>query len=291
MVMDIRFEKVDFTYQPNTPFEQRALFDIDLMIKENSYTALVGHTGSGKSTLLQHLNALIKPTSGIVHIGDRQIKPDTNNKNLKPIRKKVGIVFQFPEAQLFEETVAKDIAFGPKNFGVSEEDARDLAKETLEQVGLDETYLERSPFELSGGQMRRAAIAGVLAMKPEVLVLDEPTAGLDPQGRKEMMDMFWRLHKEQKITIVLVTHLMDDVANYADYVYVLEKGRIVNSGQPHAVFQNLSWLKEKQLGVPTATEFAEKLNSRTALFFELPITADELADQLVALVGGQPYDE
>ena len=148
MVMDIRFEKVDFTYQPNTPFEQRALFDIDLMIKENSYTALVGHTGSGKSTLLQHLNALIKPTSGIVHIGDRQIKPDTNNKNLKPIRKKVGIVFQFPEAQLFEETVAKDIAFGPKNFGVSEEDARDLAKETLEQVGLDETYLERSPFEL-----------------------------------------------------------------------------------------------------------------------------------------------
>ncbi len=139
--------------------------------------------------------------------------------------------------------------------------------------------------------MRRVAIAGVLAMKPEVLVLDEPTAGLDPQGRKEMMDMFWRLHKEQKITIVLVTHLMDDVANYADYVYVLEKGRIVNSGQPHAVFQNLSWLKEKQLGVPTATEFAEKLNSRTALFSELPITADELADQLVALVGGQPYDE
>ena len=289
--MDIRFEKVNFTYQPNTPFEQRALFDIDLLIKENSYTALVGHTGSGKSTLLQHLNALIKPTEGTVQIGDRQIKPDTDNKNLKPIRKKVGIVFQFPEAQLFEETVARDIAFGPKNFGVSEEEATLLAKETLEQVGLDETYLERSPFELSGGQMRRVAIAGVLAMKPEVLVLDEPTAGLDPQGRKEMMDMFWRLHKEQQITIVLVTHLMDDVANYADFVYVLEKGRVVKCGEPKEVFQHLEWLKERQLGVPTATEFAEELRVKGIHFDELPITADALADQLVKLVGGTAHDE
>jgi energy-coupling factor transport system ATP-binding protein len=216
--MDIHFEKVDFTYQPNTPFEQRALFDLNLTIKDGSYTAIVGHTGSGKSTLLQHLNALVKPTRGTVKIGDRVITPETDNKNLKPIRKKVGIVFQFPEAQLFEETVERDIAFGPQNFGVSEADAKELARKMITMVGLEESYLQRSPFELSGGQMRRVAIAGVLAMEPEVLVLDEPTAGLDPQGRREMMAMFEQLHKEQGMTIVLVTHLMDDVANYADHV-------------------------------------------------------------------------
>ena len=223
--MDIRFKQVDFTYQPNTPFEQRALFDINLTIQDGSYTAIVGHTGSGKSTLLQHLNALVKPTKGQVTIGERVITPETDNKNLKPIRKKVGIVFQFPEAQLFEETVERDIAFGPKNFGVSDEEAKKLAKKMLDLVGLDEKYLQHSPFELSGGQMRRVAIAGVLAMEPEVLVLDEPTAGLDPKGRKEMMEMFSRLHKEHNMTIVLVTHLMDDVANYADHVIVLEKGQ------------------------------------------------------------------
>lgn len=289
--MDIHFEKVSFTYQPNTPFEQRALFDIDLLIKEGSYTALVGHTGSGKSTLLQHLNALVKPTSGSVQIGDRKITPETDNKNLKPIRKKVGIVFQFPEAQLFEETVARDIVFGPKNFGVGEEEALEIAKASLIQVGLDETYLNRSPFELSGGQMRRVAIAGVLAMKPEVLVLDEPTAGLDPQGRKEMMEMFWQLHKEQNITIVLVTHLMDDVANYADFVYVLEKGKIVKSGEPRKVFQDLNWLKEKQLGVPTATEFSELLSEKGIEMAKLPLTAEELADEIVRLSGGNAHDE
>lgn len=234
-----------------------------------------------KSTILQHLNALLKPTSGQVVIGERTITPETDNKNLKPIRKKVGIVFQFPEAQLFEETVARDIAFGPKNFGVTEEEAQALAKDTLALVGLDESYLERSPFDLSGGQMRRVAIAGVLAMKPEVLVLDEPTAGLDPQGRKEMMEMFWRLHQEQKMTIVLVTHLMDDVANYADAVYVLEKGRIVKSGAPKEVFQDVEWLHEKQLGVPTATDFARLLEKKGMAFTELPLTADELADWLV----------
>lgn len=242
--MDIRFKQVDFTYQPNTPFEQRALFDINLTIQDGSYTAIVGHTGSGKSTLLQHLNALVKPTKGQVTIGERVITPETDNKNLKPIRKKVGIVFQFPEAQLFEETVERDIAFGPKNFGVSDEEAKKLAKKMLDLVGLDEKYLQHSPFELSGGQMRRVAIAGVLAMEPEVLVLDEPTAGLDPKGRKEMMEMFSRLHKEHNMTIVLVTHLMDDVANYADHVIVLEKGQIVRAGAPQEVFQETQWLKK-----------------------------------------------
>lgn len=279
--MDIRFEQVDFTYQPNTPFEQRALFDLNLAIKNGSYTAIVGHTGSGKSTLLQHLNALVKPTKGTVTIGDRVIVPETNNKNLKPIRKKVGIVFQFPEAQLFEETVAKDIAFGPKNFGVSGEDAARLAAEMLELVGLDASYLERSPFELSGGQMRRVAIAGVLAMEPEVLVLDEPTAGLDPQGRKEMMEMFQRLHEERGMTIVLVTHLMDDVANYADHVIVLEQGQVVKAGTPQEVFQEIDWLKEKQLGVPTAATFAEKLLAKGFSFTELPLTAEALAEELL----------
>ncbi len=288
--MDIRFEQVGFTYQPNSPFEQRVLFDIDLAIKEGSCTALVGHTGSGKSTLLQHLNALLKPTSGTVTIGDRVITAETNNKNLKPIRQKVGIVFQFPEAQLFEETVERDIAFGPKNFGVPEEEANRLAAKTLEMVGLDESYLQRSPFDLSGGQMRRVAIAGVLAMEPEVLVLDEPTAGLDPQGRKEMMEMFARLHHENKITIVLVTHLMDDVADFSDYVYVLEKGTLVKQGTPREVFQEVEWLQAKQLGVPTATAFAQKLVTRGIHFDSLPLTSKELAEMLIAK-GGLPYDE
>lgn len=288
--MDIRFEQVGFTYQPNSPFEQRVLFDIDLAIKEGSYTALVGHTGSGKSTLLQHLNALLKPTSGTVTIGDRVITAETNNKNLKPIRQKVGIVFQFPEAQLFEETVERDIAFGPKNFGVPEEEANRLAAKTLEMVGLDESYLQRSPFDLSGGQMRRVAIAGVLAMEPEVLVLDEPTAGLDPQGRKEMMEMFARLHHENKITIVLVTHLMDDVADFSDYVYVLEKGTLVKQGTPREVFQEVEWLQAKQLGVPTATAFAQKLVTRGIHFDSLPLTSKELAEMLI-VKGGLPYDE
>ncbi|MGX7130901.1 MULTISPECIES: energy-coupling factor ABC transporter ATP-binding protein [Enterococcus] len=288
--MDIRFEKVDFTYQPHTPFEQRALFAIDLAIKEGTYTAIVGHTGSGKSTLLQHLNALLKPTDGTVTIGERTITPETDNKNLKPIRKKVGIVFQFPEAQLFEETVAKDIAFGPKNFGVPEEKAMALAKEYLNLVGLDDQYLNRSPFDLSGGQMRRVAIAGVLAMEPEVLVLDEPTAGLDPKGRKDMMEMFDRLHRDKKMTIILVTHLMDDVAEYADFMYILEKGHLVKSGTPQAVFQEVEWANEKKIGVPTATSFALELAKKGFSFEQLPITADELANQIVAQ-GGIAHDE
>ena len=279
--MDIIFEKVGFTYQKGTPFENRALFDIDMIIKEGSFTALVGHTGSGKSTVLQHLNALMKPSEGTVTIGDRVITSETNNKNLKSIRKQVGIVFQFPEAQLFEETVAKDIAFGPRNFGVSEEEATKLAKEMLPLVGLDESFMERSPFDLSGGQMRRVAIAGVLAMEPHTLVLDEPTAGLDPQGRKEMMDMFYRLHKEKGLTIVLVTHLMDDVADYADHMIILEKGTVVKEGTPREIFQDESWLKTKQLGVPAAVSFSNRLDERLSVLNTQPaLTAIELADSI-----------
>ncbi|MGX7060034.1 energy-coupling factor ABC transporter ATP-binding protein [Vagococcus humatus] len=282
--MDIQFEQVGYTYQPDTPFAFCALKDINLTIKEGSYTAIVGHTGSGKSTLLQHLNALIKPTAGVVKIGDRLITTDTPNKNLKEVRKEVGIVFQFPEAQLFEETIEKDVAFGPKNFGVEGEELKKVVRDSLQMVGLDDSYLERSPFELSGGQMRRVAIAGVLAMKPSVLVLDEPTAGLDPRGRKEMMGMFYDLHKEQGITIVLVTHLMDDVANFADYVIVLEKGQVIKQGLPKQVFTDTQWLTTQQLGVPAATTFAQQLMARGFQFDTIPLTTKELAQEIAKIL-------
>ncbi len=289
--MDITFEKVGYTYQKGTPFQNRALYDIDLHIKEGSFTALVGHTGSGKSTVLQHLNALMKPSEGTVTIGDRVITSQSNNKNLKGIRKKVGIVFQFPESQLFEETVAKDIAFGPKNFGASEEEGIELAKRMLPIVGLDASYMERSPFDLSGGQMRRVAIAGVLAMEPEVLVLDEPTAGLDPQGRKEMMDMFYQLYRTQGLTIILVTHQMDDVANYADHMVVLEKGTVIKEGAPQDVFKDAPWLESKQLGVPAAVSFGSLLSRKTGLIFnELPLTTADLADEIAKVLKQQPND-
>ena len=281
MAMDIRFKQVGFAYQAGTPFEMRALHDVTFSVKDGSYVAIIGHTGSGKSTILQHLNALLKPTEGIVELGDKTIDSTTGNKDLKPLRKKVGIVFQFPEAQLFEETVEKDIAFGPKNFGVSEEEALKIAAEVVKTVGLPEDVLKKSPFDLSGGQMRRVAIAGVLAMKPEVLVLDEPTAGLDPKGRLEMMEMFYRLNKEQKMTIILVTHQMNDVSDYADHVIVIESGNVVKEGSPKEVFSDASWLLEKQLGVPTTLAFVEKLKEKGWSTDKMPLTLDELANAIL----------
>ena len=281
MAMDIRFKQVGFAYQAGTPFEMRALHDVTFSVKDGSYVAIIGHTGSGKSTILQHLNALLKPTEGIVELGDKTIDSTTGNKDLKPLRKKVGIVFQFPEAQLFEETVEKDIAFGPKNFGVSEEEALKIAAEVVKTVGLPEEVLKKSPFDLSGGQMRRVAIAGVLAMKPEVLVLDEPTAGLDPKGRLEMMEMFYKLNKEQNMTIVLVTHQMNDVSDYADHVIVIESGNVVKEGSPKEVFSDASWLLEKQLGVPTTLAFVEKLKEKGWSTDKMPLTLDELADAIL----------
>ncbi|MBQ0835178.1 energy-coupling factor ABC transporter ATP-binding protein [Lactiplantibacillus pentosus] len=279
--MAITFKQVDFTYQPGTPFETKALSDINVTIPTGSYTALIGHTGSGKSTLLQHLNALLKPTSGTVTIGERVITPTTSNKDLKRLRQHVGIVFQFPESQLFEETVEKDIAFGPQNFGVSEADALKTAAEMLNLVGLDESLLSRSPFDLSGGQMRRVAIAGVLAMQPQVLVLDEPTAGLDPQGRLDMMEMFAKLRHERNLTVVLVTHQMDDVANYADNVIVMDQGKIVKTGTPRDIFKDPEWLTAHQLGLPKTTAFARTLQAQGWQFETLPLTEDELAHDLM----------
>ena len=275
--MGITLESVNYTYQAGTPFEGRALFDINLSIKEGSYTAFIGHTGSGKSTIMQLLNGLNVPTEGAVIVDDIKITADSKNKDIKPVRKKVGLVFQFPESQLFEETVLKDVAFGPQNFGVSIEEAKQLAREKLAMVGISEEFFEKNPFELSGGQMRRVAIAGILAMEPEVLVLDEPTAGLDPKGRRELMSLFKELN-QNGMTIVLVTHLMDDVANYADYVNVLESGQLVRSGYPKEVFQDVDFLESKQLGVPKITKFAQQLVKRGLQLESLPITIEEFAE-------------
>lgn len=228
--MDIKLQKLSFAYAPGTPFEKRALFDVDLAIASGSYQAIIGHTGSGKSTILQHLNALLKPTEGSIQIGDKVITAGKKEKDLRPIRQKVGIVFQFPEHQLFEETVLEDIIFGPMNFGVPEEEAMENARDLVKLVGLPEAVLEKSPFDLSGGQMRRVAIAGVLAMEPDVIVLDEPTAGLDPRGRKEIMDLFYQLHQKRNLTTILVTHSMEDAARYADQIAIMHEGRCVLTG-------------------------------------------------------------
>lgn len=278
--MGISLENVSYTYQSGTPFERRALFDMTVTIKDGSYTAFIGHTGSGKSTIMQLLNGLYLPTSGQVKVDDTIINSQSKNKEIKPIRKKVGLVFQFPESQLFAETVLEDIAFGPQNFGVSKEEAEQRALESLRLVGLSDELRDQNPFDLSGGQMRRVAIAGILAMQPDILVLDEPTAGLDPQGRKELMSLFKQLHLSG-ITIVLVTHLMDDVADYAPAVNVMEKGRLVLSGTPKDVFQKVAFLKEKQLGVPKITEFALQLQEKGYSFESLPITIEEFVEVLV----------
>ena len=275
--MGIILDNVSYTYQEGTPFASAALSDVSLSIEDGSYTAIIGHTGSGKSTILQLLNGLLVPTKGSVRVFDTLITPTSVNKQIRQIRKQVGLVFQFAENQIFEETVLKDVAFGPQNFGVSVEEAEAIAREKLALVGIDESLFERSPFELSGGQMRRVAIAGILAMEPSILVLDEPTAGLDPIGRKELMTLFKKLHQDG-ITIVLVTHLMDDVAEFADQVYVIEKGKLVKNGKPNLVFQNVEFMEKIQLGVPKITRFAQRLAERGVSFKQLPITIEEFKE-------------
>jgi len=277
--MGIALENVSFTYQEGTPLASTALSDVSLTIEDGSYTALIGHTGSGKSTILQLLNGLLVPSQGSVRVFDTLITSTSKNKEIRQIRKQVGLVFQFAENQIFEETVLKDVAFGPQNFGVSEEDAEKIAREKLALVGIDESLFDRSPFELSGGQMRRVAIAGILAMEPAILVLDEPTAGLDPLGRKELMNLFKKLH-QSGMTIVLVTHLMDDVAEYANQVYVMEKGRLVKGGKPSDVFQDVVFMEEVQLGVPKITAFCKRLADRGVSFKRLPIKIEEFKESL-----------
>lgn len=279
--MQITFQQVEYRYSFNTPFEKLALQDIDLTIPTGQFLAVIGHTGSGKSTLLQHLNGLLKPTEGVVQVGEHQIKAKQKQKSLKPVRQKVGIVFQFPEHQLFEETVLKDICYGPMNFGVSEAEAIRRAKELIVKVGLSEEVLTKSPFDLSGGQMRRVAIAGVLAMNPEVIVLDEPTAGLDPRGQREIMDMFYDLHKEKGLTTILVTHSMEDAAHYAEEIVIMQKGRLKRKGSPEEIFSSAEELFEMGLDVPDVVRFQYQFEHKTGK--KLPktcLTIEELASAI-----------
>ena len=275
--MEITFEHVTHSYDANSPMANLGLDDVSLKINDKKFTAIVGQTGSGKSTLVRHINALLKPTAGKIIVGDRVITSETNNKNLKPLRKKVGMVFQFPESQLFEETVYKELQ--------NESEAKDAAHKMIELVGLNQDYLQKSPFDLSGGQMRRVAIAGVLASNPETIILDEPTAGLDPVGRHEIMDLFKSLQTKGK-TIILITHNMDDVANYADEMAVMSQGKLVASGLPSDVFNSQKLLEDDLLTLPQSAQFAQSLAKKYFQFDKLPITIDELSAEIKQQVNG-----
>lgn len=282
--MSIKFKNVNYIYSPGTSMEKKGLDDISFELLDNSFVALIGHTGSGKSTLMQHFNALLKPSTGTINIAGCHITPQTGNKNLKKLRKEVGLVFQFPENQLFENTVLEDVKFGPNNFGASDEEAEAKAKKWLKQVGLSMDVLSKSPFELSGGQMRRVAIAGVMVNEPQILCLDEPGAGLDPRAREEMMKIFVDYQKAGH-TVILVTHNMDDVAKYADDVLVMEHGKLIKHDKPRKIFENEKWLKKHYLDEPTASLFASSLKGFK--FEENPLTINELVDGIKKNVQGE----
>jgi len=259
--MLIKIENLTHIYMQNTPFESTALQGINLEIDDGEFVGLIGHTGSGKSTLIQHLNGLLKPTEGSIIVDG--IRIDRNTRNLKELRRHVGLVFQYPEHQLFEETVYQDIAFGPKNLGLSAEEIDDRVREAMALVGLDfDSLKDRSPFELSGGQRRRVAIAGVIAMKPKILILDEPTAGLDPRGRDEILGQIKEFHNKFGLTIILVSHNMDDIARLVDRIIVMNKGRIALSGTPKEVFRHAGELEGMGLDIPQITRLMKKLNER-----------------------------
>lgn len=274
--MEIQLRHVDYFYGEKTAFERQALKDVSFTIPDKSFTAFIGHTGSGKSTIMKHLNGLLLPTNGEVKIGDFFLTSKTESAELKKIRKKVGLVFQFPEAQLFEETVLKDVSFGPKNYGASEEEAIRQAKEALRLVGMGEEYDQISPFDLSGGQMRRVAIAGILAMEPEVLVLDEPSAGLDPKGRLEMMEMFEFLNQERDVTVVLVTHNMNDVIRYANHVVMMDHGKSIKEGTPREIFSDEAFIEKHQLALPDLIRLAKDYEQLAKTKFDrLPLDDEE----------------
>ena len=259
--MSIKIENLTHVYMPKTPFEKKALDDVNLVIEDGEFLALIGHTGSGKSTLIQHLNGLLEPTSGRILVDDI----DLTNKETKltDIRKKIGLVFQYPEYQLFEETIEKDIAFGPNNLGLSQEEVSHRVKKSMEMVGLDyETYKDLSPFDLSGGQKRRVAIAGVIAMEPKVLILDEPTAGLDPKGRDDILEQIKILHEKYKMTIVLVSHSMEDVGKLAERIVVMNKGKVALMGKPAEIFKEVEILEEIGLAVPQVTYLMRALKEK-----------------------------
>ena len=278
--MSIKFENVSFTYSPGTAYEIHALKNINMEIRDGEFVGLIGHTGSGKSTLVQHFNGLMKATSGAIYYNDENIYKE--GYSMKKLRSKVGLVFQYPEHQLFEVDVLTDVCFGPKNQGCSKEEAEARAIKALEMVGLKEKYYKQSPFELSGGQKRRVAIAGVLAMEPEVLILDEPTAGLDPKGRDEILDQLKRIHEERHITIILVSHSMEDVAKYVGRIIVMNQGEAMFDGTPKEVFAHYKELEKIGLAAPQVTYI---MNALAEKGFPVSTTATTIAEATEEIFG------
>ncbi len=275
--MPIAFEHVGYVYADGTPDRHVALQDVTLQFTEGKMTAIIGQTGSGKSTLIQHLNALLLPSTGKVYVLDRTIEAGVEPKGLKSLRGRVGLVFQFPEYQLFEETILKDIAFGPKNFGLSEEEANARAREAMKLVGLDSSFEERSPLELSGGQKRRVAIAGILAMRPEVLVLDEPTAGLDPEGTRQMMKLFRRYNQEGQHTVLIVTHDMEQVFRYCDEVVVMADGRPHTQTSVREFFRDSTLCNELGILPPAIIQVRDALRKDGFVIDDDVVTMEEMA--------------
>ena len=283
--MAITIKQLTHIYNEGMPFQKTALTDINLEIGTGEFVGIIGHTGSGKSTLIQMFNGLIKPSSGQVLLNGVDINGEKVNK--KEIRQKVGLVFQYPEYQLFEMTVKEDVAFGPKNMGLTKEEIDERVAHALRAVGLDESYYEKSPFELSGGQKRRVAIAGVLAMNPEVLILDEPTAGLDPKGRNELFDQLKKMHEELGLTIILISHSMEDVARYVQKLVVLYKGKIAYKGTPREVFAEGRKLEEIGLAMPQIRYIMEALKAKGMPVDEDVLTVEEAATQLISYLRGK----
>lgn len=277
--MSIQVKNLKHTYEKGMPNESVALEDISFEVKDGEFLGVIGHTGSGKSTLLQHLNGLLKPDEGTIVIGDVDITKA--GVSMVEVRKRVGLVFQYPEYQLFEETVAKDVAFGPKNLDLSDEEIEQRVKEAIELVGLDyEKFKDKSPFELSGGQKRRVAIAGVIAMRPEVLILDEPTAGLDPKAHKDVLKMIEDVHEKTGNIIILVSHNMADIAKMADKVIVIDDGKLITMGTPKEVFSHSEELNEVGLDLPPITKLTEALRASGMNIDETILSADEAAAQI-----------
>lgn len=285
--MSVIVKNLTYIYDEGMPFASKAIDDISFEIKDNDFVGLIGHTGSGKSTLIQHLNGLLKPSSGEIIVNGFNITD--KDLNLTEIRKRVGIVFQYPEYQLFEETVEKDIAFGPGNLGLDEAEISKRVKNSMEAVGLDyETYKDKSPFDLSGGQKRRVAIAGVIAMNPEVLILDEPTAGLDPGGRDEIFNLIKKLHRDNNITIILSSHSMDDMAKLAQTIIVMNHGKIEFMGTPREVFtSHATRLREIGLDVPQVLELATKLRNKGFDIRPDVLTVEEIKDEILKVMRGR----
>lgn len=278
--MIIKVEDLTYVYNPNSPFETKALDNINIEIEEGEFIGLIGHTGSGKSTFIQHLNGLIKPTKGKIIVDGTDIT--SKDVKLTEVRQKVGLVFQYPEHQLFEETIYEDIAFGPKNLGLSDDEVEKRVREAMEFVGLEfEKLKERSPFELSGGQKRRVAIAGVLAMKPKVLILDEPTAGLDPRGRDEILREIQELYEKEGITIILVSHSMEDIAKLVNRIIVMDDGKVKMDGEPRKVFKDAEKLEKMGLDIPQVTQFMKRYKQQGNLVRDDILTVKEAKEEIL----------